>query len=66
MARATSWVRSEQLGWKLCPGVERGEGTSVSVGGGTIQIHVGAGSDAATADVPRSFNFEAGAQKDRT
>ena len=47
-------------------GRREGEGTSVSVGGETIQIRVGPGSDAATADVPRSFNFEAGAQKDRT
>ena len=32
-------------------GRREGVGTSVSVSGGTIQIHVGAGSDAATADV---------------
>jgi hypothetical protein len=32
-------------------GRRQGVGTSVSVSGGTIQIHVGAGSDAATADV---------------
>jgi hypothetical protein len=32
-------------------GRREGVGTSVSVSGGTIQFHVGAGSDAATADV---------------